>query len=226
LLLLDDTEASSSQLRNAERLMRARTEAEQASLMALYLLHFDKSLGTVGRSAANHYLGYASDEGDALINRVNQHLTGRSDVKIVQAFDRIGAVGRLVSVFWHATHDDERRMKKQRRLRPLVPDLPRGPGRCRRLLHTPPKETLMVVDERTLEAAGARALARADAHGARRYQAHWVPDEHGWKSAFQPAGTRRRIWSHASTRPPSPRDEDGTPTLRRSKGCWWFILDL
>jgi hypothetical protein len=80
-------------------------------MMALYLLHFDRSLGTSGRSAANHYLGYASDEGDALIRRVSQHLTGRSDVKIVQAFDRIGAVGRLVSVFWNATHDDERRMK-------------------------------------------------------------------------------------------------------------------
>jgi hypothetical protein len=80
----------------------------------------------------------------------------------------------------------------------------------------------MVVDERTLEAAGARALARADAL-APDAQAHWVPDEHGWRVPSSRPGEA----PHLVTRKHPPTfatREDGTPTLRRSKGYWWFIL--
>jgi hypothetical protein len=79
-----------------------------------------------------------------------------------------------------------------------------------------------MVDERSLEAAGTRALARADKL-APDAQAHWVAEEHGWRVP----SSRPNEAPHLVTRKHPPTfatREDGTPTLRRSKGYWWFVL--
>lgn len=80
--------------------------------MAVYLLHFDKSLGGEGRASARHYLGYVSGGRDEVHRRVQEHFAGVTDVKIVQAFHAAGARGTLVHLWPGGDRALERRLKR------------------------------------------------------------------------------------------------------------------
>lgn len=79
--------------------------------MPVYLLHFDRALGGEGRASARHYLGYVAGGPDNLTQRLSDHLGGRSDAKICQAFFIAGARGQLVHVWPGGDKGTERRLK-------------------------------------------------------------------------------------------------------------------
>lgn len=75
----------------------------------IYLLHSTVPLGTTGKNAASHYLGWCEE--DDLMRRLKYHQSGHSDAAIVRAFVRAGGKLLLGAVWPGRTRDDERRMK-------------------------------------------------------------------------------------------------------------------
>lgn len=89
--------------------------------MALYLLHFDRPLGTPGGHIAQHYLGYVCDAPGALDRRVQLHQRGEADCAITRAAHERGIPVRLVRVWPFETKEDERRRKRAGRFSRYCP---------------------------------------------------------------------------------------------------------
>ncbi len=96
----------------------------------IYLLHATVPLGGTGAWSARHYLGWCRPGG--LENRLRQHRSGRSQVKIIRAFLDAGATLLLVALWPTASLGDERRLKRlghAKRWCPLCnPSAPMGAG--------------------------------------------------------------------------------------------------
>lgn len=93
----------------------------------IYLLHSTVSVGTEGRNAASHYLGYCEESG--LANRFREHQSGASDVAIIRAFKARGGRLLLAKVWPGKTRDEERKMKRHghfSRLCPICQEAKRG----------------------------------------------------------------------------------------------------
>lgn len=87
--------------------------------MALYLLHYDKSLGGSGRSGASHYLGWSTLA--EFRNRMKEHANGSAYCAITNAFHRIGAKPTVVWVRWEGTRAEEAYLKRQGHIASLCP---------------------------------------------------------------------------------------------------------
>jgi hypothetical protein len=76
----------------------------------VYLLHFDRWLGTPGKGGARHYMGWAHT--DRVATRIYSHERGWSQVPLLRAAHRKG-IGFVVAREWvGATPADEKRWKK------------------------------------------------------------------------------------------------------------------
>lgn len=76
----------------------------------IYLLHADKSVGTVGRNSAQHYIGYAKEDG--LWRRLMEHQNNTSRAKIITAFHEVGAKLYLVRLWPEGGQALERHLKE------------------------------------------------------------------------------------------------------------------
>lgn len=76
----------------------------------VYLLHFSHRLGGPGRNGARHYVGWAQANG--LVDRLEEHWSGRSDVAIIRELHRRGWRFEVGAVWYDQTRQDERRRKK------------------------------------------------------------------------------------------------------------------
>lgn len=77
--------------------------------MAIYLLHFSGSLGTSGRNAARHYLGWAPDGKEA--ERIAEHVAG-AGARITAAARQRGYDLILAKVL-PGDRKEERRLKNR-----------------------------------------------------------------------------------------------------------------
>lgn len=75
----------------------------------IYLLHSTVALGTTGRNASSHYIGWCED--GFLWERMKQHATGRNSASIVTAFREAGAKLYLVRVWPDGGRALERHLK-------------------------------------------------------------------------------------------------------------------
>lgn len=75
----------------------------------IYLLHSTVALGTTGRNASNHYIGYCED--GFLWQRMVDHVKGHSSAAIVRAFREAGAMLYLVRIWPDGGRGLERHLK-------------------------------------------------------------------------------------------------------------------
>jgi len=91
--------------RRARQLPRMRSDK---TMTTVYLLHFDRPIGTTGKGAAQHYLGSTEN----LKRRLHRHRTGYSGSCIVRAFHALG-IGFVVARTWEdPDRSRERNMKR------------------------------------------------------------------------------------------------------------------
>lgn len=126
----------------------------------IYLLHYDRPIGTRGRGSATHYLGWCEDRD--LARRLEQHATGTAGVKITDAFYRAGATPTLAAMLPGGTRDQERLYKRAgnfRRHCPLckvtVPMAPAGGYRVA-LLRTPTLSLLPLLRRQMVSGGASR----------------------------------------------------------------------
>lgn len=84
--------------------------------MAVYLLHFERELGTPGsvHGRAQHYIGWAPDY--ALEERLDEHASGRG-AKITAACAQANIPFRLARLWAGGDRHLERRLKRQKNAR-------------------------------------------------------------------------------------------------------------
>src|SRR5690349_7745562 len=85
----------------------------------IYLLHSSVSLGTTGRNAGCHYIGYCED--GRLWQRMKEHHTGRSKVSIIHAYLEAGATLYLARVWPDGGRALERHLKSRGHYRSHCP---------------------------------------------------------------------------------------------------------
>jgi hypothetical protein len=85
----------------------------------IYLLHSTVSLGTTGRNAGCHYIGYCED--GRLWQRMKEHHTGKSKVSIIRAYQEAGATLYLVRVWPDGGQALERHLKNRGHYRSHCP---------------------------------------------------------------------------------------------------------
>ena len=78
--------------------------------MIVYLLAFERPIGTKGRGTARHYLGWA-ESFDSFVKRMYLHWNGLSGVKIIREFFEQGIRFTIARIWQGATRHFERRKK-------------------------------------------------------------------------------------------------------------------
>jgi len=78
--------------------------------MAVYLLHYVRPIGGLGRASAQHYVGYAQNHNVEL--RLEAHRKGRSGAAIPHAFYKKGIDFVVAKIWWQGTQTLERYIKR------------------------------------------------------------------------------------------------------------------
>ena len=85
----------------------------------VYLLHFDRWVGTPGKGGARHYLGWTHPGG--LPARMARHQLPQTRVAVLRGLQRVGG-GFVVARTWEGeTPADEKRRKRNGHLGALCP---------------------------------------------------------------------------------------------------------